>query len=256
MNPQREESLATGARRHESLGTFAGGFAHDFNNLLTGTIGHAALARQRAGTDSTLCEHLERLESLCQRAAQLCRQMLAYAGQTPLVLVAVDLNGLIEDSRPALAESLSSHVTLDVLPRPTLPVIQADGVALRQAIQNVVVNAGEAIGEPGGKVTVATGTALLDERFLQVHAEGRLLGAGEYVFVEVRDTGCGMTDEIRLRIFEPFFSTKSAGRGLGLAAVQGTVHGHGGLITVRSNLGEGTTVRLLLPLDPVPPLSS
>jgi two-component system, cell cycle sensor histidine kinase and response regulator CckA len=245
---QRDNDPPPGAVQSRArLDTFVGGFAHDFNNLLTGMLGHASMARQQAAADSALHDHLQRLETLCQRAAELCRQMLAYAGQMPLALGPVDVNRLIEEAQPALRGGLPRHVTLELYLRPTLPAVQADSIALGHAIENVVTNAADAIGDLHGKVIVTTGTATLDALYLEAHADGRHLGAGEYLFVEIRDTGCGMTDEVRRRMFEPFFSTKSAGRGLGLAAVHGTVHGHGGLITVRSALGQGTTVRLMLP---------
>jgi PAS domain S-box-containing protein len=235
------------ARRLESLGLLAGGVAHDFNNLLTGILGHAALARQTAPEGLPLHEHLREVEKLCQRAADLCRQMLAFAGKARLVLGPLDLNGLIEESQALLRLSIPRHLTLEVRPCESLPPIRADAVPVWQALLNLVVNAAEAIGGDSGTITVATGAVHLDDAFLRTNAAGRNLPAGAYVFVEVRDTGAGMTDEVRARMFEPFFSTKFTGRGLGLPAVQGTVHGHRGIITVQTAPGRGTAVRLLFP---------
>ena len=251
--PREEECGATplpgtpDAPRQDSLGTLAGGIAHDFNNLLTGMLGHAALARQHAQAGTPLHAHLEEVEKLCLRAADLCRQMLAYAGRTHLVFSPLDLNRLLQDSLRILRLSLPRHVALEFLPRSTLPEIHADAVPVWQAILSLVVNAGEACGAKGGQVAIMTGTAILDEAFLKVHAPLRAVAAGEFVYVEVRDSGCGMTEDIRARMFEPFFSTKSTGRGMGLSAVQGTVHGHGGVITVSTAPGHGTTVRSLFP---------
>jgi PAS domain S-box-containing protein len=241
-----EQSLQD-ARRLESLGILAGGVAHDFNNLLTGIIGFAALARQESVADSPVNGHLQEVEKLCFRAGDLCRQMLAYAGRARLVLGNLDLTRLLEESQTLLRLSVPRNVTLEFHAGADLPPVQADPLPVWQALQNLVVNSAEAIGDAAGVVRISTGLAPLDPMFLRRHAAGRELTAGDYVYLEVRDNGCGMTDEVRSRIFEPFFTTKFTGRGLGLSAVQGTIHGHRGLITVNTAPGEGTMVRLLFP---------
>jgi PAS domain S-box-containing protein len=235
------------ARRLESLGVLAGGVAHDFNNLLTGILGHASLARQDLAENSPAQTHLHEVEQLCLRAAGLCRQMLTYAGKTALALAPLDLNRLLGDSQALLSLSVPRHVTFELELAPALPEIRADAVAICQALLSLVVNAAEAIADTPGVVTLASGVVTLDDAFLRTHAAGRNLTATDYVFVEVRDTGCGMSEAVRRRIFEPFFSTKFTGRGLGLPAVQGCMQSHDGVVTVQSTPGQGTSVRLHFP---------
>ncbi len=235
------------ARRMESLGILAGGIAHDFNNLLTGIIGHAALARQGAPPEAPLHTHLQEVEKLCLRAADRCRQMLAYAGKARLNLGPLDLNEFLDESGPLLRLSVPRHIAIDYRPATGPTLVHADTVSVWQALQHLVVNAAEAIGDAEGTITIATGPAVLNQAFLERHAPGRGLPEGEYVRLEVHDNGGGMTAEVCARIFEPFFTTKVAGRGLGLSAVQGTIHAHHGLIAVESTPGAGTVATIYFP---------
>jgi PAS domain S-box-containing protein len=231
----------------ESLGVLAGGIAHDFNNLLTGILGNASLARleQKRGTNSG--NYLAQIEQAALRAAELCRQMLAYSGRGRFVTRRLDLNVIVTETVNLLNFSVNKKASLRFDLARELPVIQADAAQLRQVIMNLVMNASDAIGQKTGLITVSTGVVHADRAYLaSAHPESDL-PEGDYVYLEVRDTGCGMSPETQERIFDPFFTTKFTGRGLGLAAVYGIVRGHRGAMLVNSELGRGSTFRLLLP---------
>jgi CheY-like chemotaxis protein/two-component sensor histidine kinase len=173
--------------------------------------------------------------------------MLAYSGRSSFLIEPVDLSQLVQDTLPLLNVSLASRarLCLDLSDRPA--VVMADATQLRQIIMNLVINAADAIGERQGEIHIATGVRDFDQEYLRAASDGDLLTSGPYVFVAVRDTGCGMTPETIAKIFDPFFTTKFAGRGLGLAAVRGIVRGHQGALHVASTPGQGSTFTLLLP---------
>jgi two-component system cell cycle sensor histidine kinase/response regulator CckA len=244
-----ERKLLDG-QKLESLGLLAGGIAHDFNNILTGILGNANLARFKLGEDSKIVPHLRKIELATARAAELCQQMLAYAGKSSFLIEPVDLSQLVQDTLPLLHTSLASRARLhlDLSPQPA--VVMADATQLRQIVMNLVLNAADAVGERLGEIHVATGVRTFDGEFLRATRDADALAPGEFAFVEVRDNGCGMAPETMARIFDPFFTTKFAGRGLGLAAVRGIVRGHHGTLHVASALGHGSTFTLLLPPSP------
>ncbi|MBI2514421.1 MAG: PAS domain-containing protein [Opitutae bacterium] len=231
----------------ESLGVLAGGIAHDFNNLLTGVLGNAGLARLELPADAAAREQIDQIERAAQRAADLCKQMLAYSGKGRFVVQALDLNELIEDSLGLLAVSISKKAILRFNPGAQLPSIQADTTQLRQIVMNLVINASEALEDRTGQITLNTGALVIDETYLATAQFTGDLAPGPAVFLEISDTGSGMSRETLARIFDPFFTTKFTGRGLGLAAVLGIVRGHKGAIKVYSERGAGTTFRLLFP---------
>jgi len=231
----------------ESLGVMAGGIAHDFNNLLTGILGYAHLARTRLPGDAAVQPFLGQIEEASRRAAELCQQMLAYAGKGKFVIGPVDLSQLVQDAMRLLHLTISKKATLGLELEPGLPPIEADASQMRQVVMNLVMNASESIGESGGTITISTSVLNADRCLLDSMMLGSELSPGAYVCLEVADTGTGMDEAMLARIFEPFFTTKFAGRGLGLAAVQGIIRSHRGALAVRSAPGQGTTFRLLFP---------
>ena len=231
----------------ESLGVLAGGIAHDFNNILTGILGNASLAALEVNPSSPAKANLDYIQQGALRAADLCKQMLAYSGRGRFVVRRLNLNRLIEDTTDLLRLSISKHAALRFNLLPDLPPIEADATQMRQVIMNLVINASEAIGEKSGVIGVSTGVIRVDRSYLGNTILAPELPEGPYVYFEVSDTGCGMSPATQARIFEPFFTTKFAGRGLGLAAVLGIVRGHKGAMKIYSEVGRGTTFKLLFP---------
>jgi len=244
-------------QRLESLGVLAGGIAHDFNNILTAIMGNAALARAADGPDGPAAEPLQGIEEAAARAAELSRQMLAYAGKGRMELKPMSLTGLVEGMPRLLEVGLAPGVSLAFELAPDLPPVEADASRLRQVLMNLVLNGAEAAAPGPGRITVRTGTAHVGPEDLAGARIGSDLSEGNYVFLEVSDTGAGMDAATLKRLFEPFFTTKAEGRGLGMSAVLGIVRAHRGALLVASRPGEGSTFRLLLPpapgTVPIPP---
>lgn len=231
----------------ESLGVLAGGIAHDFNNILTGILGHASIAADTVGSGSPLFANLEQIQTAALRAADLCKQMLAYSGKGRFVVEKHDLNGLLRDTVSLLELSVSKRARLEFeLAEDTLPVL-ADATQIRQVVMNLVMNASEAVAESTGIIRVRSGAMLADSGYLQKAHASSDAHPGKYVWFEIDDNGSGMTPEVLTRIFDPFFTTKFTGRGLGLAAVLGIVRSHHGAMHVESVSGYGTRFRVLLP---------
>jgi len=230
----------------ESLSVMAGGIAHDFNNLLTAILGSAELARAALGPDHEVDANLTDVITASRRAADLCSQMLAYSGHGRFLVGPIDLGDTVADMYSLLQSSMQEKSPLSFEVPSSLPAIEADVSQVRQVVLNLVLNAAEA-NEGGEPIILRTGAGSFDRPELEQMIFGEDRAAGAYVWLDVVDRGCGMTPETVDRIFEPFFSTKFVGRGLGLAAVHGIVRGHGGAIRVESRPGEGTTVRILFP---------
>jgi two-component system, cell cycle sensor histidine kinase and response regulator CckA len=245
------------AQKLESLGVLAGGIAHDFNNLLMVMIGNLDLAFEAMSPVAVERPLLHEVDKAARQAADLCRQLLIYAGKGASQVQPVDIGRLLREQVQMLEVSASKSARLVLALADELPQIQADVSQLRQVFMNLILNASDAIGQSPGIITLATHAMACDGDYLEGIGVGEELKPGRYVCVEVTDTGCGMSEEVRERIFDPFFSTKTASRGLGLAAVRGIVHNHGGGIRVYSELGNGTTFKLLFPvpeaLEPVQP---
>ena len=231
----------------ESLGVMAGGIAHDFNNLFTVILGHAELGL--AELPSTLPAHasLREIVKATQRAADLNRQMLAFSGGGHLTMAPLDLSALMADLRPMVESAISKKAELDWRLAEGPLVVRADATQLKQVIMNLLLNASEAIGDREGVITVVTDTIPCDRTLLDRLAAESALPEGPYVRLEVIDTGCGMAPATLARAFDPFYTTKFTGRGLGLAVVLGIVRDHGGALEVLSEEGQGTTFRVLLP---------
>lgn len=231
----------------ESLAVLAGGIAHDFNNLLMGILGYARFALEDLPPDSPLREGIVQIEKAGMRAAELANQMLAYSGKGLLAIEMVRLGELLEDIRTRLEGTVSENAVLKYDLADDLPYVQGDATQIRQIIIQLITNASEALDDGEGEIIIRTGLVEADRSYLAETYLDDELPAGEYVYVEVTDTGCGMDQEMRSKIFDPFFTTKFTGRGLGLAAVLGIVRAHRGAIRVESEVGRGTTFRILLP---------
>jgi PAS domain S-box-containing protein len=237
------------AQKMESLGVLAGGIAHDFNNLLMGVLGNAGLALDQLNPGHPIRRNLESIQKAGQRAADLTRQMLAYSGRGQFMVQSLDLSDQVEEMVHLLEVSIPKSVLLSLDLRRHLPFVSADASQVQQIIMNLVINAAEAIGETSGYINLTTGVESLDAEQLDAMRFGRDAGAGNYVYLEVSDTGCGMAEETLDRMFEPFYTTKFTGRGLGLSALIGIVRGHKGALSVRSQLARGTSFRVYFPAE-------
>jgi signal transduction histidine kinase len=258
-NQRAVERRMQEAQRLESLGVLAGGIAHDFNNLLTAILGNASLLRAELDQSSGMVEAVGQIESASRRAAGLCRQMLAFAGRGRFSLQLTDLNELVRDMEALLQVTVPKKSTLTLALAPSIPVVLADEAQLRQLVMNLVINAAEALDANGGTITVQTASTHKTAEELSETVFSPQLSAGEYVSLTVTDTGTGMTPDTIARIFDPFFSTKFTGRGLGLAAVVGIVRAHKGALRVQTREGSGSTFELMLPAQqgsPEPPLEA
>ncbi len=236
------------AQKLESLGVLAGGIAHDFNNILTSILGNAELAQGDLPAASPARERIRSIDEASRRAADLCRQMLAYSGRARVVVESVDISALVRGMTHMVQVSVSKKATLRSALPDGLPLVTADATQIRQIVMNLIINASEALGAEVGDVSVATGVRDCTAEYLAGCFPGGPLPEGPYVYIQVDDTGIGMDEATIPKIFDPFFSTKFTGRGLGLAAVLGIVRAHKGAIRVTSVPGKGTTFRVYLPV--------
>ena len=236
----------------ESLGLLAGGIAHDFNNLLTGILGNASLAEMQLPEGSPVRRTLGEVVEASRRAASLVRELLAYAGRGKGERKVLDLSSEVERTEKLLPLALRRSIELHFSLSGGLPSLEGDPGQLQQVVMNLLVNAAEAVQAGGRSVEVATGKETLVEREESSFVGGVVPGPGNYVLLRVVDDGPGMGEETLSRIFDPFFSTKGPGRGLGLAAVMGIVKSWGGGIRVESALGKGTRVEVLFPAGTLP----
>ena len=244
---RRVEAQIQQAQKLESLGVLAGGIAHDFNNLLVGILGNASLALLDMSPQTEIRRSVEAIEQAAQRAADLTRQLLAYAGEGRVIVESVDVASLVGEMASLLRTTVSKHTQIQLDLTPDLPRIQVDATQFRQIVMNLVTNASDAVGERRGMIHIRVGAEILTADRLNGCVPGTSASPGPHVFLEVSDDGKGMDAATRARIFDPFFSTRFTGRGLGLAATLGIVRGHRGAIDVRSTVGEGTAFRLFFP---------
>lgn len=234
----------------ESLGLLAGGVAHDFNNLLMGILGNAELANGSLAGSSSAVPYMRQIETAARKAADLCRQMLAYSGRGKTTMETVDLNSVVREMAELLRVSIPEGVGLRFDLSDDLLPIHGDPSQLSQVVMNLITNAAEAISTGPGTITLITRSMYCDREYLRGSYIDDELPPGIYVYLEVSDTGCGMDEATIGRIFDPFFTTKFTGRGLGLAAVLGIVRSHRGAIRVYSEPGIGTTIKIIMPPDP------
>ena len=240
---RKAEERLRQAQKLESVGLLAGGVAHDFNNLLTVIIGSASAALDECPS----CEHSKAIVSAADRAAHLTKQLLAYAGKGQFVKKAVDVTEVVSQSEHLLAASVPKRVKMVLNLATDLPLIEEDPSRVEQILMNFVINAGEAIPpKTDGRIEITTGISDITPEAANQQSRYNVV-PGRYVWLEVRDNGAGMDEGTMSRIFDPFFSTKFTGRGLGLAAVDGIVRSSKGFINVRTFPGGGTAFRVYLP---------
>ena len=234
------------SQKMESLGVLAGGIAHDFNNILTVIMGRCSLAKfepERAA------ENIPLIEKAAERAAELCRQMLAYAGKAQYVKKEVNVGDLVDEMVNMLKTTINRNVVI-IHDRPAdVSIITGDASQIRQIVMNLIINASDAIGEAHGEILVSLANTVIRAGQLFKDHLGKAISPGNYVCLEVTDNGCGMDEETKQRIFEPFYSTKFAGRGLGMSATLGIISAHQGALQLSSQLSKGTTIKVYLPLQ-------
>jgi len=232
------------AMKMEAVGQLAGGVAHDFNNILTAILGYAELLQRRAPNDS-IRRHAEEIQKNTNRAADLCRQLLAFSRKQTLRPIVLNLNSVCADMEKMLGRLIGENIKLTTATAPDLNLIKANASQLEQVILNLAVNARDAM-PGGGTLTIETANVTLAPHYCAKYPG---LVSGNYVLLAVSDTGLGMPPEVKARIFEPFFTTKPVGKGtgLGLATCYGIVKQSGGHINVYSELGQGTVFKVYLP---------
>lgn len=244
----RLETRARQAEKLESLAVLASGIAHDFNNLLTGILGSTGLAlREVEGESQAVKDRLQQIETAAERAASLSDQLLSYAGEEQLTLRPLDLNQLVTEQRSALEELVPGEATLQFQLKEGLAPVDIDAGQIRQVLLQLVRNGVEAMGGQEGVLTIRTSSVNAWASYFEGAFPPEGLEPGPYVFFEVSDSGLGLDEATRARMFDPFFSTKSPGRGLGLATTLGIIRAHRGAIKVYSAPGRGSTFEVLFP---------
>jgi PAS domain S-box-containing protein len=234
-------------QKFESLNVMAGSIAHSFNNLLMVVLGNLELALDSLPQLAPERKDIESAEKAAKHAAELSSLMLTYVGHKQMAMEELDLMDVIRGISEILELTLSKKAVLKIIP-PLKPVlIKGDSAQLSQMVMNLVSNAAEAVGDNQGTITLTTGTRFCDHSCFQPPFQEENLPGGEYAYLDVSDTGCGMDKETQEKIFDPFFTTKFTGRGLGMAVVLGILRAHRGAILLDSHPGEGTTIRILFP---------
>jgi PAS domain S-box-containing protein len=237
-----KQMLAT--QKMESLGALAAGIAHDFNNILGVMFAESDVALLETTLDSPARQNVERIKAVAVRASEIVKLLIAYAGGTDVAMENVDLSLIVEEMIERLRESISERAMLRTSLAKNL-LVRANAAQIRQVVLNLIKNAAEALEGRDGLIAVAAECRYIGQ---PAASEGPTeVTEGEYVRLLVSDTGCGMTQEVQARAFDPFYTTKFMGRGLGLAVVQGILRSHGGHIQILSKDGSGSTFQILLP---------
>jgi PAS domain S-box-containing protein len=244
---RRAQMEAFARQKLESLGTLASGIAHDFNNLLGAVLAQAELASAELAAGTPPDQELDAIREVALRGSDIVRQLMIYAGKESDVPEFIDISKTVEEMYGLLKSAISKRAALVTDLSDHLPAVKAHTAQLRQVLMNLVVNASDAITDSAGVIRVTTERVTLGP----AHADGATedLPEGDYVQLKVSDTGSGMSRDVQARIFDPFFSTRSAGRGLGLPVIHGIVRGLRGAIRVQSEVGKGTTFQILLPSE-------
>lgn len=236
------------AQKLESLGVLSGGIAHDFNNILAIIIGHCSLAGKNY---EKAVDHIPEIEKAANRAAALCRQMLAYAGKAHIVQSRVNMVTLVDEMVRMLKATTNQNAAIIFESSSDIPFVSGDAGQISQIAMNLIINASEAIGEAQGEIRVLlTKTTINADQHVMDH-QGKSILPGSFACLEVTDNGCGMDNETRKRIFEPFYTTKFTGRGLGMSAVLGIIMSHGGALQLFTESGQGSTFKVYLPVPAI-----
>jgi CheY-like chemotaxis protein len=233
------------AQRLESLGMLAGGIAHDFNNILSAIIGHCFIAKTNP---DQINNHIFQIENSAEHAAELCRMMITYAGKTKLSKSQVNISELVNEIINMLKSTIKQNVEIKTTIQPDIPYIEADASQIKQVVMNLLINAAEAIGWEQGEIHLSLAIKSFTPDQLAKDYFGKPIPDGDYLCLEITDNGCGMEDETIYRIFEPFYTTKSTGRGLGMSAVLGIISAHDSALQIFSKPGKGTTFKVYLPI--------
>ncbi len=229
----------------ESLGVLSGGIAHDFNNILAIIMGYCSLTKLNYETAE---KNIPIIEDAAERASGLCRQMMAYAGKAQLTMTKIDIVEKVDQIVSMLQATLPLNAVIKTDLSAEIPLIDGDSSQLGQVVMNLIINASEAIGTEQGKVDLSLSKIKVKAGKVYEDYHGKPIPPGEYVCLEVTDNGCGMDEETKWRIFEPFYTTKFTGRGLGMSAVLGIIKSHGGALQLFTQPGEGTTFKVYLPV--------
>ena len=245
-------------QKMEAVGTLASGIAHDFNNLLGGILGYTSLLKMNLSKDDENYEYVDLIEKAGERAAELTSQLLAFSRRGKYEIQPLNLNHCVNNVIKLLNRTIDKNIEITTDLDKELPVVKGDPGQLEQAIMNICINAVQAMSVPnqdsetlpssaGGTLHIETKVVHLDEEYVRSHLGAK---SGDYVLLSITDTGCGMDEETKAKIFEPFFTTKEPGKGtgLGMAMVYGIVKNHGGYISVYSEIGEGSTIKIYLPI--------
>ncbi|MFZ4620735.1 MAG: PAS domain S-box protein [Bacteroidota bacterium] len=246
---KKSEQALRQAQKLESIGTLAGGIAHDFNNLMNAVLGQSALALQKLSKENPAAANIQKAIKASERVADLTKQLLAYSGRGKFVIDEIDLNMLVKENVQILGVSIPKTAKLLYeLASPSLK-FRGDISQIQQVIMNLIINAGEAMDPNPGTIIVRTGMIEIEQQNNEYSKYTTApLAPGSYVMLQVKDSGCGISEETLTRIFDPFFTTKFTGRGLGLAAVLGIIKGHKGGLRIESEVGKGTLFEIIFPL--------
>ncbi len=242
---KRVEEQLLQSQKMESIGNLAGGIAHDFNNLLGGILGYATFVKRKLSTRDKIYQSIEAIERSAQRAAELTKQLLGFARRGKYQVKPIECNALIREIVLILQRTIDRRIAIDVDPDPQLSVIEGDEAQIQQALMNICINARDALPKGGTIKIVSRNQRLTPDQA----SRQRGMKEGNYICLNISDTGTGMSPEVRSRIFEPFFTTKAKGQGtgLGLSMVYGIIQNHGGMVEVQSHIGIGSTFTVFLP---------
>ncbi len=239
-------------QRLESLGVLTGGIAHDFNNILTIILGYCHIIINGIDPVVDPILHVKQVEKAASRAADLCRQMLTYAGKNSLVKTLINMNQLVDENVKMLKSAIKRNINIELELKPDVPEIVGDNAQIQQVVMNLIINAAEAIGERGGIIRIRLEKKTVRNKAIEKDFFGNRIRNGEYACLEVSDNGCGMSIDTQKRIFEPFYTTKFTGRGLGMSVLLGIINSHEGGLQLFSEPGKGSRFRLYFPLQKLP----